>query len=222
MRSARLPRWGVGATLVALTVAGCASLAARSQPAAATFPGSDGRIILSTLVEVGAEGNEVCLDPPCSGSVLRAIDSHTGRRVSFSASRCDLRCEDRAPEVSPDGRRIAFERVLPTRPPGASTATTVALTDGAGSRVRQILTDASDPVWSPNGTALAVVRLDGIHLIRPDGRRLRRLTTVVGSDLDWSVRGQIIFSRRVAGRFSLYAMRANGTPAAPAQPRGLV
>ena len=69
----------------------------------------------------------------------------------------------RWPSWSPDGRRIAFEHAPDVYVIGAD-----------GSRLRRIVSGASEPAWGPGGTRIAVAKAtpkdyDQIHLVAPDG-----------------------------------------------------
>jgi Tol biopolymer transport system component len=79
--------------------------------------------------------------------------------VSFSTVDCD-------PDWSPDGRFIAFAS---TREDG-STGIYVVRPDGRGLR-RLFSGTASQVDWSPDGRRIAFVGVDGIYVMRSDGRR---------------------------------------------------
>ena len=108
------------------------------------------------------------------------------------------------PTWSPDGNRIAFAsegkiQVIERGDP----ATARAITDG--------LAEDAAPAWSPKGNWIAFVRrVRGdtqreIWLMRPDGSRAHRLTSLHGSSINpaWSPDGsRIVFASNIVG--SLY------------------
>ena len=77
----------------------------------------------------------------------------------------------------------------------------------------KFITVDTDPDWSPDGRLIAFAssrRLGGIHLIQPDGKRLRQLFHGVASNVDWSPD-----SRRIAfqGDDGIYVLpRGGGHP----------
>lgn len=184
-----------GLVLVALS----GLLATGSASAEASFPGANGQIAFADY-ESGR---------------LRAIDPRTGRQARFT-SPCRPKCVQFAPAFSRDGRRVVFEEFFEPETSEGPTSTTIAVTDPAGKRVREVLENAYQPAWSPSGRGVAlVVRGEGINVIRPDGSHARKLTPLGGFDLDWSVRNEIVFSRfrgpPGARRYSLYSIRRDGT-----------
>lgn len=183
-----------------------------AQPAQASFPGANGRIVYVLSSGEGfGPGSDFCAEEPCSATELEAVNPRTRRSVRFNP-RCSRECEQHAPAFSPDGLRVAFEEFFHPKTPDGSASTTIAVTDAAGAEVREVLDDADSPAWSPTGKALAVVTFGaGIRVIRPDGSDVRQVTRRPGSDLDWSVRNRIVFSYRGSrGRRNLYVVRSDG------------
>lgn len=96
---------------------------------------------------------------------------------------------DSAPDWSPDGTRIAFQRYLDCLTGSCTNAVDVMRANGAG--LRLLVRDAAFPSWSPDGRWIAFVRRAGgaseIFKIRVDGSGLTRLTRNAVSDFspDW-------------------------------------
>ena len=125
---------------------------------------------------------------------------------------------DRNPDVSPDGRRIAFERE-------GKHYDEIFVVNVDGSRLTQLTRNApgevcdfggtcsGSPAWSPNGRQIAfrrasgpiqddLIENQGIFVMNADGSRIRQVTEkvrpAVGEDTDpqWSPDGrQLVFQR---------------------------
>ncbi len=108
--------------------------------------------------------------------------------------------------MSPDGRLIVFQATRPTPPPGLG----LYVCNADGSSLRPLVeagTYALTPCWTPDGqwiafAADAAERDFELHIVRPDGRDLQRVTYRQGADLFPS------FSRD--GRRILWAGRVGG------------
>lgn len=107
---------------------------------------------------------------------------------------------DENPSWSPDGERLAIERIDVSR-----RAQSVWVIEGDGSRPRQLTFGSSfsgDPAWSPNGDVIAFeserAGVRDIWLTRPDGREPRNLTPGPAAETDpaWSPDGRrLAFAR---------------------------
>jgi Tol biopolymer transport system component len=142
-------------------------------------------------------------------------DGTAARRLTRARS-----ADDRDPDWSPDGRRIAFwrEARVGTQPaPGSRPAIWVINADGSGAR---LLTRGRWPAWSPDGKTIAYQR-DGIFLIAANGTRLRRLTSR-GGEPSWSPDGARIAYTNFNGRHTeIRVMDADGTNLRVLTPRGM-
>ena len=98
--------------------------------------------------------------------------------------------DDNYPTVSPNGKRIAFERRPPLDSPlGDDLEIFTRRIDGSHARP---LTDNDDadfaPVFSPNGEKIAWDALGNVRVMRADGTHKRRLTLSASQDeyADWA------------------------------------
>jgi Tol biopolymer transport system component len=152
------------ATLVAVV-----AIATVATPAAATFPGSNGRI---TFMREDADGIP---------QVWTANPDLT-HQVQVTAARGGF-----SPAWSPDGRRIAFQRNTDPDPSDGQEIQDIFTMRADGTDVRQItpsIGDSEKPAWSPDGRWL-VFSADagnypdgqGIYLIPSDGSGPMRMLT---------------------------------------------
>lgn len=83
--------------------------------------------------------------------------------------------------------------------------------------MRRIVRRGDEPTWGPTGRLIAYTGLIGIHLVRPDGRGDRRLTTGrFDRSPSWSPDGKyVVFTRPTKNQYStdglLYIIRRDGT-----------
>jgi hypothetical protein len=198
-------------TAAALSLA-CLAGAGFDAAASASFPGRNGRIVFEVRSVAGRE--DPCFTPSCQESRLGAVAPRGGRRLPFDPCTDPVECEDRDPAIAPGGGRIAFERLsysgepLPLDFPDLEY---LAVTRLRGARVRLLAEPARDPAWAPSGRWIAFARDDGIYRIRPDGRGLRRIVEGSAHELDWSVRGVLVFTRYRRLRSDLYTVRPDGS-----------
>src|SRR4051812_16442993 len=219
----RLRRAAVAALILAAPLA--AGLAA-AQPAAAAFPGANGRIVF-----VGAGGLST-IKADGSGLKVLSTDEYSGPSFSPDGSRIALTDDNdqllvmsanggsatkiadgaQMPCWSPDGTKIAF----------GSLNGGIVTVNADGSGLAQ-LTTGSDTgcAWSPDGTQIAFSRWNGsnstLFSVPAAGGSETQLTNTALSDElpDWSPDGtQIVFTRAsVDVKAQVYVMNPDGSGA---------
>ncbi|MFN2543405.1 MAG: hypothetical protein ABR600_02380 [Actinomycetota bacterium] len=206
------------ATLVAIYLAGSVSITAPTADAA--FPGMAGRIVFHRLVQ--GHGDIFTIKPDGSG-LRRLTDngtvndfdpawSHDGKQVVFVRTEHDRehvfvmdsdgshvrrvtsgKGADRNPTWSPDGTRIAFDRVLP-----GTHNVELFIVEADGSNLTRFTHRHgidSDPSWSPDGLTIAYSRADPGEQVWTKPVAVGAgspLITDTASDPDWSPDGQRI------------------------------
>lgn len=137
--------------------------------APATFPGQNGKILISTTVQ--SEG--------VSNIDIYAVDPVTGTDTRLTTDPG----ADRTPAASPDGLKIAFSR---------DEALYVMNADGTGETpLAASPPGGTDPAWSPDGTQIVFARQDTnagdfgtkLYVIDADGGNLHRITS--SASLRW-------------------------------------
>jgi TolB protein len=188
-----------------------AAVAAPALPAQATFSDANGRIAFRRFLNVEQTWGAVFTIRP-NGSGERQVTHPPQGFV------------DRNPDVSPDGRRIAFEREGVDCGPDCS-YDEVFIVNANGSHLTQLTHNRpgavcgtggfcnGSPAWSPDGKHIAFSRASGlveddlienvgIYVMNDDGSRVRQITQktrpALGEDSDpqWSPDGRrIVFQR---------------------------
>jgi Tol biopolymer transport system component len=157
--------------------------------------------------------------------VMRS-DGTNPRRVVQRDATCATshRYEDHAPQWSPSGKRLAFERLDHRR---EKQAIFIQRLDGTGlRRLTPWSIDASQPDWSPNGRWIAFRTQEqsetkgNIALVHPDGTGFHRITHNRGThkwlSCSFSPNGKKIQAGRArghgeAGNADIYVMNLDGT-----------
>ena len=197
---------------LSVVVLGVAWMVAAALPAHATFPGENGRIAFRRFLNAEMTWGAVFTIKP-DGSGERQITYPPQGYV------------DRNPDVSPDGRRIVFEREGVDCGPDCS-FDEVFVVNANGSHLTQLTHNppgevcglgghcSGSPAWSPDGRQIAFNRASGpvvddiienvgIHIMNADGSGVRQITQTsadpaIGEDSDpqWSPDGhKIVFQR---------------------------
>jgi Tol biopolymer transport system component len=162
-----------------LLLVATALLLATSGSAAQAWPGANGEIVFEAFVPGGGE-------EPGRGAGLRIarLGAPSSEIRSLTADP-----PDRAPQVSPDGRRVVFMRGSGTEA-GTSGPSTLYVINTDGSDLRPITdglhTDA-DPAFSASGARVYFTRRvpgqgTDVFSVRLDGTGLRRITSGGASD----------------------------------------
>jgi TolB protein len=194
---------------IAVVVA-CA-MAVVAVPAQATFSGENGRIAFRRFLNLDMT----------HGAVFTIRPNGTGER---QVTHPPAGFVDRNPDISPDGRRITFEREGVDCGPNCS-YDEIFVVNANGTHLRQLTHNPpgtvcgsggfcnGSPAWSPNGRRIAfrraagpvvndLIERQGIYVMHADGSHVRQITQKraprLGEDTDpqWSPDGRkIVFQR---------------------------
>lgn len=144
---------------------------------------------------------------PQSQLYAMAADGTGQHRIAISDA------DERNPELSPDGRRLAFGAF-------ADGTAQIVLSDPDGANRQPVTTEGNNagPAWSPDGSRIAfhsdrAGSLD-IYTMAADGSDVRRVTTEPSSDFgpSWSPDGKrIAFASDRDGATDIYGADADGT-----------
>jgi TolB protein len=127
-----------------------------------------------------------------------------------------------APEISPNGKTIAFTRYIndPEKP-------NIWLMDRNGSNLRQVsAVPAWDPTWSPDGKQILfasyINNLSQLFLINIDGTGLRQVSNLpdLRGRSDWSPQNLIVTYSGKSWKRELFAMNVDGSAQHQISPSG--
>jgi hypothetical protein len=214
----RLARGWVSAAVLVVLCAAAGS-------AWASFPGRNGAIGYSWVGEGTYRGGP-------TATSIRAVDPRSGRvrvlqdcPVRYDAGVPNTDCQVLEPRYSPDGLRIGFPsaRRLPGFTGSAQPGLTTMVSDGTGLDVQDTEQRYWELAWAPAGDRFLLVRQLGpfspnaIFLASLDGTELSQVTPEPTQHPDWSLRGQIAFTRSAdpcpgaPGCDDIYVTRLGGT-----------
>jgi TolB protein len=173
-----------GVALVSLVLG---SLVSISAPAAATFPGDNGRLVFEREAPAGDHTQADLY-------AIRADGSHLDRLTATPNK------NEFGPAWNAAGTRVAFWRTKAPFGPGS-----IWVMDADGGHQHRLTRgfDARDPAWNPAGTRLVFTRIVGSNfdlwtMRASDGGDLRQLTSGPALDFEpaWSPSGgEIAFTR---------------------------
>lgn len=164
--------------------------------------------------------------------IMRADGTHVRQLTQLATPRLG---EDSDPQVSPDGRRIVFERrnVRTAQPEGGIALWILNLRTGRERRITPYALSAGDtPDWSPDGKRILFHNNQAqepnvsanLYTVRPNGRGLKQLTFEEGGAVNYlgssySPDGRfIVVGRRPATggvNADIFIMRADGSGIRP-------
>lgn len=195
---------------VAVAVSVVLTLLASSDGAQGSFPGANGKFVLSWSYETDVG----------IGTIELATLNSDGSNFNVIAA-CGYECYLTDGDWSPSGRRIVYAAdwdsasgIVSVRPNGTDSRV-IHLFDGAGGLFES-------PAWSPDGRRVAFIKrrysakvgdwVSNIYIVNRDGTGLRRLVSSRKDEfsLDWSSRGRIAFTRGESTKAEIFTIGPNG------------
>jgi Tol biopolymer transport system component len=169
-------------------------------------PTADGRWLVLEHAAADGTGDGLFVAPNRPGTA-----ESSWRRLTASPT-ADDGGFDTNPDVSPDGRTVAFTRVLDATPGSARSAIFTVAMDG--SNLRQLTAyslNATGPRWSPDGRRIlfssnadnfSAMISANVYAVTVSDRRLTRLTSAVAGSQsytpDWAA-GRIVYAHAAPG-----------------------
>lgn len=173
---------------------------------------------------ISRDGSTIAIDSgPPQGIFLVNSDGTNARRVTTAPTATAV---DSLPAFSPDGKQIAFDRILDGSPGHGRSAIFVVNIDGSGlKQLTDFATNASYPNWSPDGTRIVFndnsangsqTTPQNVWVMNADGSHLTNLThTVAGVNwafaADWAPDGAKIVYVGVSSVRTLTVMNQDGS-----------
>jgi hypothetical protein len=196
--------------LIAVLLVVLLAAAAWPDRAQASFPGENGRFVLTWSTERSEIATDFIATANKEGGHLRVLAS------------CSSECHHRSGDWSPSGRRLVYVEEFDQQPNRLVTVR-------PGGSDRKIIKRSrggffASPVWSPDGRRIAFVEYQwselvgdyasDMYVIRRDGTHLTRVTHTrwkSENHLDWSSRNRLVFSSGYGPKRSeLFSTRPNG------------